>query len=82
MGKEVVIHGIVMQEAVREENQSLYRIKAGEKEYAVISEGIQAVKDHIFIRKGQRMIVEGKEKEDKILSQKSKIVFRNWRENK
>ena len=82
MEKEVVIHGIVMQEAVQEENQSLYRIKAGEKEYAVISEGVQAVKDQIFIRKGQSMIVEGMETEDTILSQKSKIVLKNWRENK
>ena len=82
MGKDVVIKGIVMQEAEEGKNQGLYKIQSGEKEYCVYTEGKQAIRDWIFIRKGQQVIVEGEERKDKVLSQKSKIMLEKEREEK
>ena len=75
MGKEVVIKGVVMQEVLEGENPSAYKIKSGEQEYSVISEGNQAIRDWIFIRKGQSVVVKGEEKKDKVFSKKSKIIL-------
>lgn len=76
MGKKVSIRGVVIDAVAQEENQSVYRINTGEREYAVLSKGMQAVKDNLFIRKGQQMIIEGQEKEGKILFPKSKIIIK------
>ena len=76
MKNKVIVKGIVMEEVKQEKNQSLYKIHTGEKEYAVISEGRQAIKDNIFISKGQHMIVAGKEEEGKIHSTQSKIILK------
>ena len=62
MGKDVVIKGIVMQEAGEGENLGPCKIKSGEKECCVYAEGKQAIRDWIFIRTGQHVIVEGEER--------------------
>ena len=82
MNNKVVVRGIVMEEVKVREKQSLYKIDTGEKEYAVISEGVQAVKDNIFIRKGQHMIVQGEEDEGKIFPTNAQIVLKRKGEEK
>ena len=74
-GREIVVEGSVVEEVTEEEEHSHYRIKTKRKEYDVVSNGIQAIKDQIFIRKGQNMVVEGAEKDDVIIARKSKIII-------
>lgn len=79
MNKErIKINGIVTEEVVQNDDQSHYKVNSGGKEYAITSTGRQAVKDNMFIRKGQHMVIEGKEASIKrnVLSEKSKILLR------
>lgn len=52
------IQGIVSAEMKQENEHSVYRIRAADQEYEIISSGLQAVKDNLFIRKGQYMEIE------------------------
>lgn len=79
MDKErIKINGIVTEEVIQREDQSHYKVNSDGKEYAITSIGRQAVKDNLFIRKGQHMVIEGKETSAKrsVLSEKSKILLR------
>lgn len=79
MSKErIKINGIVTEEVIQNEDQSHYKVNSGGEEYAITSTGRQAVKDNLFIRKGQHMVIEGKETAVKrnVLSEKSKILLR------
>lgn len=79
MNKErIKINGIVTEEVIQNDDQSHYKVNSGGKEYAITSTGRQAVKDNLFIRKGQHMVIEGKETSTKrnVLSEKSKILVR------
>ena len=78
MSKERIrINGIVTEEVIQNEDQSHYKVNSSGKEYAITSIGRQAVKDNLFIRKGQHMVIEGKETSEKrnVLSEKSKILL-------
>jgi hypothetical protein len=77
MEREIIVCGIVMNEVIRKEKQSSYKINTGEEELEVVSEGRQAIKDNIFIRKGLQMIVEGEKSGNKVLAKKSKIALKN-----
>ncbi len=57
--KLIKIQGVVTKEAVQKERQSVYKIRAGDKEYEIVSANSQAVKDFLFVRKGQYMEIEG-----------------------
>ena len=67
------------------DSQSQYKINSEGKEYAILSTGKQAVKDNMFIRKGQHMEIEGREDFDEsnkqVLSEKSKIMLCKGAEN-
>ena len=79
MDKErIKINGIVTEEVIQSEDRSHYKVNSEGKEYAIISTGRQAVKDNLFIRKGQHMVIEGKETSVRrsVLSEKSKILLR------
>ena len=79
MDKErIKINGIVTEEVIQSEDQSHYKVNSDGKEYTITSTGRQAAKDNLFIRKGQHMIIEGKETPIKrsVLSEKSKILLR------
>jgi len=78
MSKErIMINGIVTEGVIQNEDESYYKVNSGGKEYAITSIGRQAVKDNLFIRKGQYMVIEGKEIPAKknVLSEKSKILL-------
>lgn len=72
------LRGIVTEGVVKDEKRSRYKLKANGKEYAIVSTGRQAIKDYLFIRKGQHMVIEGKKNvsNQKVLSEKSKIILR------
>ena len=79
MSKErIMINGIVTEGVIQNEDESYYKVNSGGKEYAITSIGRQAVKDNLFIRKGQYMVIEGKEIPAKknVLSEKSKILLK------
>lgn len=79
MSKErIMINGIVTEGVIQNEDESYYKVNSGGKEYAITSIGRQAVKDNLFIRKGQYMVIEGKEISAKknVLSEKSKILLK------
>ena len=74
------VQGIVTEDVTRDENCSHYTIKSDGTEYAVLSTGRQAIKDQLFVRKGQCMEIECSEvpenSEDKrLLFRKSKIIL-------
>ena len=74
------MQGIVTEEVTQDENKSHYTISSDGKEYAVISTGRQAIKDQLFVRKGQCMEIECSEAPEnqadrKLLFRKSKIMI-------
>lgn len=74
------ICGIVTEEVTQNEEKSLYKICADGQDYEIVSTGRQALKDYLFIRKGQKMEVEGcissrECSEEKLCSKNSKIYI-------
>ncbi len=55
----IILQGVVMEDARYEKERSRYLISTGEKEYVIMSKGKQAVKDNLFVRKGQHMEITG-----------------------
>ena len=47
------VQGIVTEDVTQEENWSHYTINSDGTEYTVLSTGRQAIKDHLFVSKGQ-----------------------------
>lgn len=78
MRKKIVLRGVVSEEVRLDNRKGNFRLKTHEQEYEIYSRDIQAVKDYLFIRKGQKMQVEGilgdEEEEKTIESTKSRIV--------
>lgn len=58
-GNPIILKGVVTEDVHYEKECSRYFISTGEKEYAIISKGKQAVKDNLFVRKGQHMEIRG-----------------------
>ena len=75
--RRIRIDGIVTEDVIHNEDESLYKVKSAGIEYAITSIGRQAAKDNLFIRKGQHMIIEGKETTEKrnVISEKSRIFL-------
>ena len=69
------IIGSVCSEVKYSEGKSNYKISCSQYEYEVISYGKQAIKDFIFIRKGQNVEVDGNLKKEKIYPIKEKILI-------
>lgn len=69
--------GKVISDVVYDKRKSEYGIKINgteePSEYTVVSQGIKAVKDYLFIRPGQTVSVEGQMEGTKIYSDKSRI---------
>ena len=79
--------GIVTEDVVQNEDQCKYKINADGEEYLVLSTGIQAAKDNIFIRKGQQMEIECRgqkstNNEMEVLAEKSKILLSKLMKNR
>ena len=74
----IKLRGVVTEGVVKEKKRSRYKLNSSGKEYAIVSTGRQAIKDYLFVQKGQHMIIEGKQNISKkrILSTKSKIILR------
>ena len=73
------VQGIVTEEVTQSENGSRYTISSDGKEYAVLSTGRQAIKDNLFVRKGQCMELECSDisensEDERLLFRKSKII--------
>lgn len=76
----IKVQGIVTEDVTQEENWSHYTIKSDGKEYTVLSTGRQAIKDNLFVRKGQCMEFECSEAPEnpadaKLRFRKSKIIL-------
>ena len=56
MRKDVVIKGVVIQRTEERENQGMYKIQAGEKEFYVYAEGKQAIRDWILFEKNRMLL--------------------------
>lgn len=69
------VEGYVITGVERKEALCRYKLIHDDREYEVISSGTQAIKDELFVRKGQHVEIEV-EKEEKYLSpQKVKIIL-------
>lgn len=77
--EHIKICGVVTEEVIRSETKSMYRIRAGDTEYDIVSAGKQGIKDYLFVRKGQKMEVDGcemsKEYRNELLAQHTKIYI-------
>lgn len=87
MKESIKLVGIVTEGVSQSENQSKYKINSEGDEYLVLSTGRQAIKDNIFIRKGQQMEIEYTEdvcenNKKQVVSKKSKIVISQTRKDK
>jgi len=69
--KTTRIKGIVIQEPIAFGNQCNFVVQTMKCQYQVFSENIQAVKDNVFIKNGQQVIIKGVE----ILNEHSKVIF-------
>lgn len=77
------IKGIVTNEATINQDTAKYSVNMSDNQYVIESSGRQAVKDYIFIRKGQFVEVEGTFMDKCIVSKKTrielgKIIDRNY----
>ena len=73
------VQGIVTEDVSQVENCSQYTINSDGTEYTVLSTGRQAIKDQLFVRKGQCMEFECSEISEnsgdrRLLFRKSKIM--------
>ncbi|HJC25227.1 MAG TPA: hypothetical protein H9761_16255 [Candidatus Eisenbergiella merdavium] len=67
------IKGSVTAGVIRDNETGRYKVDVGGREYEVVSKGRQAIKDYLFIRKGQRLEIEGEEENSRIRLEKCKI---------
>ncbi|SEW31781.1 hypothetical protein [[Clostridium] fimetarium] len=78
--KTTRIEGIVIAEPIAFDNQCTFVVQTKNNQYQVISENIQALKDNVFIKTGQTVIIKGVEiikKDSKVLfSKNSKIILK------
>lgn len=76
--ENIKICGVVAEDVTQDMGRSQYKIRAEGRDYRIISSDKQALKDFLFVRKGQLIEVEGsvniKENNGReIVSEKSKI---------
>ena len=69
------ITGEVSGEVYRENGSGKYRITVKDKEYEIVSNGRQALMDYLFLRKGQQVTIEGKQEDDTVHTEKTKIII-------
>ena len=67
------IRGVVEKEAAINGNEVKYQVNSNGSSYDIISKEKQAVKDLIFLRKGQNVEVEAFQKDNRYISQGSVI---------
>ena len=65
--------GTVTDEAIYEKDKAAYKVMSDDIKYDVVSSGKQAMKDLIFIRKGQEIEIQGNLEGEMIQAEKSKI---------
>lgn len=75
MDKKINMEGEVISEVEVNSYDSRFRLRNQNQTYTVIASGMQAMKDYLFVRKGQRVEVEGKEKENVIVLESAKITL-------
>lgn len=75
MNMHVHITGKVVDELVKENDQTKFHIAADGAEYEVVSRGRQAIKDYLFVRKHQQVEVEGILEAKRIFLKKAKICL-------
>lgn len=75
MDKKINMEGEVISEVEVNSYDSRFKLRNQNQTYTVITSGMQAMKDYLFVRKGQRMEVEGKAKENVIVLESAKITL-------
>ncbi|MGN0377015.1 MAG: hypothetical protein ACI4ED_05215 [Suilimivivens sp.] len=71
--RQVNLKGEVVEEVSLNEHTGSFVIRTEDRNVRIISEGEQAIKDYMFIRKNQKMEIDGTEREDKVYSRKLRI---------
>ncbi len=70
------IVGVIISDPIVKGNVSAYEVQSANRKYKVISKDYQAVKDKIFINKGQHIEVFGDIIDGTIYTKKSRIILR------
>jgi len=74
--------GIVTKGVIRNERGCEYAVTIKKTEYTIVTKGLQAVKDFVFIRKGQKVVLKGIMDNQTIYATKCKIIIiRDGEEN-
>ena len=60
-----------------EKKSGRYRGDVGRREYEIVSAGRQAIKDYLFIRKGQKLEIEGRADGPYIRPEKCRICLKD-----
>lgn len=71
-----VLIGKVIHNPMQLDSKCIYVVQAEDKEYSVVSENYQAVKDKIFINVGQTVEIQGKIEKDTMYTRKSRIILK------
>ena len=69
----------VVTEVTRDRESGRYLVNVGGREYEIVSKGRQAIRDYLFIRKGQSVEIEGKIEGFSICPEKCRISLRENR---
>lgn len=69
------INGKVVEDVFCDEEESKYSIQQDGKRYEIISRGLQAIKDYLFVRKGQSMIIDGNPVGEVVYVEKAHVML-------
>ena len=75
MLQETKLVGIVTKGVIRNERGCEYAVTIKQNEYTIVAKGLQAVKDFVFIRKGQKVVLKGIVENQTIYVTKCKIII-------
>ncbi len=67
----------VTADVTRDKESGRYRVNVGGREYEIVSAGRQAIKDYLFIRKGQKLEIEGRADGPYIRPEKCRICLKD-----
>ena len=67
----------VVTEVTRDRESGRYLVNVGGREYEIVSKGRQAIRDYLFIRKGQKLEIEGRADGSYIRPEKCRICLKD-----
>ena len=67
----------VVTEVTRDRESGRYLVNVGGRDYEIVSKGRQAIRDYLFIRKGQKLEIEGRADGPYIRPEKCRICLKD-----